>query len=82
GAESTGKDLFTKLGVREYENTFERRQDPQGRTYYWMGGKAIDSDNAADTDIAAVKAGHISVTPIHFDLTNYAIMDLLDKWKL
>jgi 5'-nucleotidase len=73
--------VITKLGVREYENTFERRQDPHGRTYYWMGGKAIDSDNAADTDIAALKAGNISVTPVHFDLTNYAIMDILDKWQ-
>lgn len=73
--------VITKLGVREYENTFERRKDPQGRTYYWMGGKAIDSQNAADTDIAVVTAGNVSVTPIHFDLTNYAIMHLLEKWN-
>jgi 5'-nucleotidase len=73
---------ITKLGVREYDNTFDRRKDPRGRTYYWMGGKVIDSDNDSDTDVAALKAGKISVTPIHFDLTNYSIMGMLKKWNL
>lgn len=81
GKESA-KIVTTKLGIRQYENTFERREDPSGRTYYWMGGKAIDAGNASDTDIAAVKAGNISVTPVHFDLTNYAIMDIIAKWEL
>ncbi len=73
---------ITKLGIREYENTFDRRQDPRGRIYYWMGGSIIDNENAPDSDIVAVKAGKISVTPIHFDLTNYAIMDILKTWNL
>ena len=69
----------TKLGVIQYANTFERRQDPRGRTYYWMGGRAIDSPNGEGTDVMAVKKGYISVTPIHFDLTNYAIMDYVER---
>jgi 5'-nucleotidase len=73
---------ITKLGIREYENTFDRRQDPRGRIYYWMGGSVIDNENSPDSDIVAVKAGKISVTPIHFDLTNYAIMDILKTWNL
>lgn len=81
GAE-TADVAITKLGVREYDNTFDKRKDPWGRTYYWMGGKLIDSDNDPDTDVIALKAGKISVTPIHFDLTNYTIMDMLKKWHL
>lgn len=73
---------ITKLGVRQYENTFERRQDPRGRAYYWMGGNILDSDNDPDSDVTNVKLGKISVTPIHFDLTNYAIIDLLKGWNL
>lgn len=72
----------TKLGTIEYENTFERRQDPRGRVYYWMGGSIVDAANGEDTDVAAVKEGKISVTPIHFDLTNYAIMHLIEEWNL
>lgn len=73
---------ITKLGVRQYDNTFDKRTDPRGRTYYWMGGKVIDSANDQDTDVVALKSGKISVTPIHFDLTNYAIMDMLKGWNI
>ena len=73
---------ITKLGVRQYDNTFDKRTDPRGRTYYWMGGQVIDSFNDDDTDVMAIKKGFISVTPIHFDLTNYAIMDMLEKWSI
>lgn len=73
---------ITKLGVRNYENTFERRFDPRGRTYYWMSGRVSDTENASDSDIVAVQNGKISVTPIHFDLTNYRIMNVLDSWGL
>ncbi|WP_371369175.1 5'/3'-nucleotidase SurE [Sporomusa rhizae] len=73
---------ITKLGIRSYENTFERRQDPRGRTYYWMSGQVSETENAPDSDIVAVKNGKISVTPIHFDLTNYGIMNLLETWEL
>ena len=73
---------ITKLGVRQYENTFERRLDPRGRIYYWMGGNLAQIENEADTDVVAVKNGSISVTPVHFDLTNYEIMDLMRQWNI
>ncbi len=72
----------TRLGTIEYENTFERRQDPRGRVYYWMGGSLVDAGNEEGTDVTALKQGKISVTPIHFDLTNYAIMHLIEEWNL
>lgn len=73
---------ITKLGRREYLNAFHPHQDPRGRIYYWMSGEVVDCDNDADTDVVAVKAGRISVTPVHFDLTNYRLMDALTAWNL
>jgi 5'-nucleotidase len=73
---------ITKLGVRQYENSFECRYDPRGRMYYWIGGNVMDIENDDDSDIAAIKMSKISVTPIHFDLTNYGIMNLLQSWDL
>lgn len=73
---------ITKLGTREYENIFERRHDPRGRLYYWMGGNILDNDNDDDSDIVAVKNAKISITPIHFDLTNYNIINLMKSWNL
>ena len=41
--ENDYKGVFvTHLGVRKYENTFEKRQDPRGKSYYWMAGKPVD----------------------------------------
>lgn len=72
----------TKLGNRQYENTFDRREDPRGRVYYWLGGDVVDVDNDPDSDIAAVEDGYISVSPVHFDLTNYRIMSQIEKWQM
>ena len=58
---------------------FDRRQDPRGRVYYWMGGSIVDTENDDGTDVAALKKNKISITPVHFDLTNYAIMHLLEE---
>jgi len=73
---------ITRLGQRIYENTFDRREDPRGRAYYWMGGELKDLPHKPDTDVAAVQDNYISVTPIHFDLTHYTGMDILNRWNL
>lgn len=72
----------TKLGHRLYENTFDRREDPRGRVYYWLAGEVVEVNNDPDSDIAAVDSGYISVSPIHFDLTNYNIMNNLEQWGM
>ncbi len=81
-AEQIDGVAISKLGVRQYANIFEPRLDPRGRTYYWMGGKVVENVNDADSDIVAINMSKISVTPIHFDLTNYGIMDMLKSWNL
>lgn len=73
---------ITKLGSRRYKNTFECRVDPTGRKYYWMSGELVDIDNDEDTDVMAIKNGYISVTPIHFDLTNYRLIAEIRRWQL
>jgi 5'-nucleotidase len=74
--------VITHLGVRQYEHIFERRTDPFGRTYYWLAGEPVEVDHDPAADITAVREGKISVTPIHFDLTNYSIMESLADWNL
>lgn len=71
------KFAYTKLGIRNYENTFEKRLNPSGRSYYWMGGTVAKMDNSPDTDVAAVESGILSITPIHFDLTDRQLLQQL-----
>lgn len=72
---------ITKLGHITYNNVFEKREDPRGRTYYWMAGSILDAGNDPDSDVEAVKEGYISITPVHFDLTNYPLIKKIRNWR-
>ena len=61
----------TRQGFRDVHNMkAERRTDLRGRDYYWMGFTARRPAVAEGTDLSAVLAGRISVTPLHIDLTH------------
>lgn len=72
----------TRLGTRKYVDSVERRNDPRGRPYFWLSGRVDDRDCAGDTDNSALKNKYVSVSPVHFDLTNYAIMEQINEWTL
>lgn len=66
---------ITRLGVRNYDNLFEERQDPRGNTYFWLGGGVLVEEQEPDSDVTAVQEGYISITPIHLDLTDYNLIE-------
>ena len=73
---------FTKLGIRRYDDVFTARKDPRGKTYFWLAGEVVDEEQDEDTDVMAVKNRFVSITPLHFDLTNYRFLRLMrEKWK-
>jgi 5'-nucleotidase len=82
GREKMQGVAITRLGVRQYKNAFEKREDPRGRTYYWLAGELVDMEDGDDTDVAAVKSCKISVTPIQHDLTKYTQIDSLKEWSI
>lgn len=73
---------ITTLGVRKYKNSFIERIDPRGESYYWLGGEILDEDNPEGTDIYSIKNNFISVTPIHFDLTSFDSLKILNHWNI
>lgn len=73
---------ITRLGQRRYINVFQKRTDPRGRDYFWTAGEPINLDqDDPQTDVKAINDGYISITPVHFDLTNYSIMEKLKIWS-
>jgi 5'-nucleotidase len=68
----------TKLGKAVYENVFERRVDPHGRTYFWQCGN-LSQDLEVDTDLRAIQEDYISITPIHADLSDFK---RLKSWQI
>lgn len=65
---------WARLGKRRYGNAVDVRTDPRGRTYYWIGGEEIGSDDIPGSDCNFVQEGYISVSPVHLDLTNDAAL--------
>jgi 5'-nucleotidase len=61
---------WTILGRRRYDDDVSERLDPRGRPYYWIGGGPTGHDDVHGSDCNAVEHGHISITPMHLDLTD------------
>ena len=72
---------ITRQGLRVYRDALESRVDPRGKPYYWIGGEYPTGVDEPGTDFGALRAGCISITPLHLDLTSYKTIDVLKKWK-
>jgi 5'-nucleotidase len=59
-------------------DTYEERVDPRGRSYFWNNTVFRLGNTDQDTDVAALRDGYITVTPLQFDLTNYP---MLREWQ-
>ena len=73
--------MVTRQGMRVYRDALDRRVDPRGRPYYWIGGEAPTGVNEEGTDVGALFAGYVSITPLQLDLTNYKALDVLKSWE-
>lgn len=64
----------TIQAARTHTTNVLRRDDPWGRPYYWQDEGRVEWAVRDNTDYEAVKAGRISVTPLHADLTAHAAL--------
>ena len=62
--------MLTRLGRRSYRDAVDRRTDPLGRPYYWIGGPPGELRGRVGDDTWAVSEGLCSVTPLRLDLTD------------
>jgi len=77
----------TRLGKRIYRDELTLTEPDGGggqtqRRRYWVYGRDHGFHDEPGTDLAAVAAGDIAVTPLHFDLTDAAGMDALERHDL
>lgn len=79
---------ITRQGIRRYFDTFEKRVDPRGKTYYWLAGEVLeDVEQPAHlhlppdlpTDVQAIRQNYITVTPLQYNLTDTAGVRSLQK---
>jgi 5'-nucleotidase len=72
---------ITRQGLRVYRDRLDRRVDPRGRPYYWIGGDSPTGIPEYGTDIGALADGCVSITPLQLDLTAYPAMQVLNRWE-
>jgi 5'-nucleotidase len=65
-----------------WEEEFEERTDPKGRTYYWLTGKFMNYDKGTDTDEWALANHYVSVVPVQFDVTAHSSLVSVNKLLL
>ena len=65
-----------------WEEKFDKRTNPLGREYYWLGGKFVNYDQGEDNDEWALENGYVSITPTKYDLTAHQAIKNISKWKL
>ena len=65
-----------------WEEKFDKRTNPLGREYYWLGGKFVNYDQGEDNDEWALENGYVSITPTKYDLTAHQAIKNISNWKL
>jgi 5'-nucleotidase len=70
------------MGVARYGERFERRVDPRGRNYYWSTSDPPPRPGGQETDLTELDKGHITLTPLDFDLTKRPILAEMERWEL
>jgi 5'/3'-nucleotidase len=69
----------TSQGKRAIADNLTERLDPRGKPYYWIGPVREDGVAEPGTDLAAINARQVSVTPIYLNLTNVPVLASLKK---
>jgi 5'-nucleotidase len=59
----------------------DKRQDPRGKTYYWIAGSVPSGVPDFGTDFGAIAENNISITPLKVDLTDFGRSMQLRQWN-
>ncbi len=70
------------MGLAQYGRTYEKRQDPGGRDYYWALWSEPAQPPAETADVTELRRGNVTLTPLQFDLTERKLLAAMPHWDL
>jgi len=72
------------MSISRYGEAFERRVDPRGRSYYWATNDPPPPPSPHDSDVTALAAGKVTLTPLDYDLTHRGSIESLASggWRI
>lgn len=80
--QSSSEIKIVPMGLEQYGRRYEKRQDPGGRNYYWALWSETEQPPPEMTDINQLRQGHVTLSPLQFDLTRRELLDSMQSWKL
>lgn len=82
-ATESPKDVrVVPMGLAQYGRTYEKRQDPGGRNYYWALWSEPDQPAPESADVTELRRGNVTLTPLKFDLTEPELLESMPGWNL
>ncbi|NJL83129.1 MAG: 5'/3'-nucleotidase SurE [Chloroflexaceae bacterium] len=79
---------IARQGLRRYLETFEKRLDPRGKSYYWLAGEVVEEIEQPEhlhlpsripTDVQAIRDNFITITPLQYNFTDVQTLMHLDR---
>jgi 5'-nucleotidase len=74
--------VVTRQGRAVWNDTFDVRRDPANKEYFWLTGALEERDKGLEFDQSAIRNHYVSVTPIHYDLTDYNSLQVMNRWGI
>lgn len=68
-------------GTARYVEKFDKRTDPKGRTYFWIASDVNTPPDAGVSDVSCLGERFITVTPLHFNLTDPQRLTAMQEWS-
>lgn len=69
-----------RLGWRSYRNNYYLSRELGGHRFFVLEGEDLDDEGQPDTDIAYVRAGYATLTPIEIDRNRNGQLEALASW--
>ena len=69
-----GEDVYIQMVVEKI--------DPRGRNYYWIGGDQSSFGDIEHSDVNAVLARQVAITPLKVDIVDYPFLERMRGWKI
>lgn len=74
---------YAKLGEREYDEWFEPQESDNGTVQYRYKGEPVVYEGLPeDIDVIAMQEGYATITPLHYDLTDYELLEEIKNWGI
>jgi 5'-nucleotidase len=69
------------MGITRYGESYEKRIDPRGRSYFWATNDPPPPPGEHETDLTALRRGYVTLTPLHYDLTKWPVLAQMERWE-